>query len=204
MHPKGEIIMIPGPAGTLEGRIVVNESRRRWAVLCHPHPRFGGSMNNKVITTVERALQQKGWNTLVFNFRGVGRSEGDYAQGVGEQADLLAMLDWLRTHHPVEQLLLGGFSFGAYVSLKVWPKVDPDALLSIAPPVGLWDFASIETPTPPWVVIQPGADEVVAPQAVWSWLGGLSVRPTLYWRAGVSHFFHHQLIWLREAIKLEY
>jgi len=204
MHPKGEIIMIPGPVGSLEGRIVVNQSQGRWAVLCHPHPRFGGSMNNKVITTVERALQQKGWSTLVFNFRGVGHSGGTYAQGVGEQADLLAIIDWLRVHHPVEQLLLGGFSFGAYVSLQVWPKVEPDALLSIAPPVGLWDFAAIETPTLPWVVIQPGADEVVDPQAVWHWLSSLPVRPTLYWRSGVSHFFHRQLIWLRETIKLEY
>ncbi len=203
MHPKAESIMIPGPEGHLEGRIL-DKGTGRWALICHPHPQFGGSMNNKVVTTVERALQQKGWSTLAFNFRGVGLSEGAFAQGVGEQADLLAVVTWLRKRQNVERLLLGGFSFGAYISLRVWPQVGPDALLSIAPPVGLWDFSAVETPELPWTVIQGGADEVVDPQAVWSWLGSLPVRPTLYWRAGVSHFFHHQLIWLREIIKLEY
>ncbi len=203
MHPKAETVMVPGPAGRLEGRIL-DQGQDRWAVICHPHPQFGGTMNNKVVTTVERALQQKGWSTLVFNFRGVGDSDGTYDQGVGEQADLLAVIEWLRNAHAPGQLLLGGFSFGAYIALRCWPAVRPDALLSIAPPVGLWPFDDVAVPEVPWVVVQPGADEVVDVAAVWRWLSSLTLRPTLYWRAGVSHFFHRQLIWLREVIKLEY
>ena len=203
MHPAAECVMIPGPAGGLQARIV-EKTAARWAVLCHPHPRFGGTMNNKVITTVERALQQKGWSTLCFNFRGVEQSEGAFDNGVGEQDDLLAVIEWLRTHHAVEQLLLGGFSFGAYIALRVWSRVGPNGLLTLAPPVGLWDFANIETPEVPWVVIQPGADEVVDPNAVWAWLSEQPQYPSLYWRRGASHFFHGQLIWLREVIKLEY
>jgi len=204
MHPKAVKALIKGPAGVLETRILENNHSRRWAVLCHSHPLYGGSMNNKVITTVERALQQKGWSTLCFNFRGVGDSAGAFDQGVGEQEDLAAVVHWLRETYKPEQLLLGGFSFGAYVGLKSYPALAPDRLLSIAPPVGLWDFTAIQPPAQNWVVIQPGADEVVQPQAVWQWLSSCAYLPSLYWRAGASHFFHGQLIWLREVIKLEY
>lgn len=203
MHPKAVKQLISGPVGPLESRILENDPDR-WAVLCHPHPLYGGSMDNKVITTVERALQQKGWSTLCFNFRGVGESAGSFDQGIGEQADLQAVVAWLKAHYGESDWLLGGFSFGAYVSLKSWKMLNPSSLLSIAPPVELWDFSEIATPTVPWVVIQGGADEVVAPEAVAQWLVQQHPYPTVYWRAGVSHFFHRQLIWLREVIKLEY
>ncbi len=203
MHPKAEIRLIEGSAGPLQTRILDNGSGR-WALLCHPHPLYGGSMDNKVIVTVERALQQKGWSTCVFNFRGVGESAGEYSGGQGERLDLLAVHRYLQDQHEVSHLLLGGFSFGAYISLSAWPQLTPQQLLSLAPPVGLWPFDGIRTPECPWVVIQGGADEVVAPDAVWAWLSSLERRPTLYWRDGVSHFFHRQLIWLREVIKLEY
>jgi len=203
MHPKAEERLIEGPVGPLQARIL-DQGGERWALLCHPHPLYGGSMNNKVITTVERALQQKGWSTVCFNFRGVGASVGTFDNGVGEREDLLAVARWGRERWPAARFLLGGFSFGAYVSLSGWSQLWPDAVLTIAPPVGLWDFSPIDAPEVPWVVIQGGADEVVSPEAVWRWLSALPIAPSLYWRAGVSHFFHGQLIWLREVVKLEY
>ena len=139
MQSGVEKVWIPGPAGRLEGRILDNGASR-WALLCHPHPQYGGTMDNKVVTTVERALQQLGWSTLVFNFRGAGGSEGAFDNGIGEQADLMAVHAWLQAHHRPQRLLLGGFSFGAYVTLNRWQALGADALLSIAPPVGLWDF----------------------------------------------------------------
>ncbi len=203
MQSGVEKVWIPGPAGRLEGRILDNGASR-WALLCHPHPQYGGTMDNKVVTTVERTLQQLGWSTLVFNFRGAGGSEGAFDNGIGEQADLMAVHAWLQARHQPQRLLLGGFSFGAYVTLNRWQAVEADALLSIAPPVGLWDFGALVPPQTNWTVIQGGGDEVVSPAAVLAWLAAQPAMPTLYWRAGVSHFFHGQLVWLKGVIELEY
>jgi alpha/beta superfamily hydrolase len=196
--------MVAGPAGKLEAISDVAEpadARRGVAVICHPLTTEGGTMHNKVVTMVERALRESGLDTLRFNFREAGHSEGSYDKGVGESADLAAVVAWVRRVRPQDALWLAGFSFGSYVSLVNAVRLHADALISIAPPVGRWPFERIELPTFPWLVVQGEADEVVEPQAVFDWVETLEHPPELVRMPETSHFFHRRLMDLRGAIK---
>jgi alpha/beta superfamily hydrolase len=152
-----------------------------------------------------RALRECGASTVRFNFRGVGASTGNFDDGNGEADDLRAVAAWVRQQRPDAQLWLAGFSFGAYVTLKVAATLRPGMLISIAPPAGRgWDFGAITPPECPWLVIQGEADEIVDPQAVYDWIDGLKQlrqSPELVKMPDTSHFFHRRLIDLRGAIK---
>jgi alpha/beta superfamily hydrolase len=175
------------------------------AIVCHPLPTEGGTMHNKVVTMTARALRESGVTTVRFNFRGIGASAGTFDDGEGEVDDLRAVVAWVRQQRPDDRLWLAGFSFGAYVSLRVAAETAPAMLISIAPPVGRsWDFDAITPPDCPWLVIQGEADEVVDPEAVYAWLDGLKhlqQPPELVRMAETSHFFHRRLIDLRGAVK---
>lgn len=195
--------LLQGAAGAIE---VATETpaagvRRGVALICHPHPLHGGSMQNKVVTTAERALRELGLRTLRFNFRGVGQSQGVFDEGNAESEDVLLIARWLRSVRPGEAIFLVGFSFGAYVAIKAAAQIAPVQLISLAPPVGRWDFDSITLPECPWLVIQPEADEVVDVQAVYQWAARLSDRIDLVRMPATSHFFHGQLPALRAAIQ---
>ena len=196
--------LLPGPAGVLElATAIANANapaRRGSAIVCHPHSLFGGSMDNKVVTSAERALRELGLNTLRFNFRGVGLSTGSFDEGSGERADLLAVVAWLRRVRPEDQIWLAGFSFGAFVSIRAAAEIAPAQLISLAPPVDRFGFADLALPDCPWLVIQPEADEVVDPAAVCNWAAGLAGRIQLRKMPATSHFFHGQLPALRAAI----
>lgn len=169
-------------------------------VICHPHPLHGGTMSNKVVTTSAQALREQGCVTLRFNFRGVGASNGQHDDGRGEGDDLIAICAWLRRECPQSRLILAGFSFGAFVSMVRAAEIAPDLLISLAPAVGLRDFSAFREPACPWLVIQPDADEVVSPAAVYSWVAMRSPQPTLQRFAGASHFFHGRLLELRASV----
>lgn len=158
-------------------------------------------MHNKVVTMVARALRELGVATLRFNFRGVGQSAGTFDDGNGELDDLRAVAAWVREQRSKDQFWLAGFSFGAYVTLRAADELRPDVLVSIAPPVGRWDFASIGMPTMPWLVIQGEDDEIVDPQAVYAWLETSKAQAELVKMPDTSHFFHRKLMDLRGAIK---
>lgn len=195
---------LPGPAGKLECISDVAdpaEARRGTAVICHPHPLQGGTMHNKVVTMVERALRESGLDTIRFNFRGTGASEGSFDNGVGESDDLAAVVAWARRLRPNDALWLAGFSFGSYVSIRSAVRLQADALISIAPPAGRWDFEQIDPPQCPWLVVQGEEDEVVDPQAVYDWIDSLAQPPELVRMPETSHFFHRRLMDLRGAIK---
>lgn len=198
-------LMLAGPAGALEVAVDLPEGDvvavPLTVVLCHPLSTEGGSLSNKVVTMAARSLRELGANTVRFNFRGVGNSEGTFDQGNGEQLDLLAVVDWVRAQHPDDDLWLAGFSFGAYVSLRASDAVQPDALISIAPPAGRWDFDRIVIPACPWLVIQGENDEIVDPQAVYDWIDTLKRKPELVRMPDTSHFFHRKLIDLRGALQ---
>lgn len=196
--------MLSGPAGKLETISDVADpatARRGVAVICHPHPLQGGTMHNKVVTMAERALRESGLDTLRFNFRGTGTSEGSYDEGNGEGDDLAAVVAWTRQMRPDDALWLAGFSFGSYVSIRNAARLKADALVSIAPPVGRWAFENIILPTCPWLIVQGEADEVVEPQAVFDWVEALEHKPELVRMPDTSHFFHRRLMDLRGAIK---
>ncbi len=110
-----------GPAGKLECVADVPEAedeRPATIVLCHPHPLHGGTMHNKVITIMERAMRELGLRTIRFNFRGAGESEGEHDEGYGETDDLFAVTEFVRHTRPNDELWLGGFSFGAYIATR--------------------------------------------------------------------------------------
>ena len=196
-------LSLSGPAGALEAIIEAAEDSPRplVAIVCHPLPTEGGTMHNKVVTMTARALRESGAATVRFNYRGVGQSEGEFDHGRGEADDLRAVAAWVRATRPDAHLWLAGFSFGAYVSLKLADELKPGMLISIAPPAGRWDFADIVAPDCPWLVIQGEADEIVDPNAVYAWLDSLKQPPDLVRMPDTSHFFHRRLIDLRGAIK---
>ena len=201
-----QALLIPGPAGRIEAAFDLPEADAMpqpvLAIVCHPLPTEGGSMHNKVVTMTARALRESGIATLRFNFRGVGQSEGVFDDGQGELDDLRAVAAWARAEHPDKALWLAGFSFGAWVTLRMAVAVEAAALVSIAPPVGRsWDFDGISLPTSPWLVIQGDADEIVDPQAVYAWLARLPRQPQLVRMPDTSHFFHRKLMDLRGAVK---
>ena len=195
---------LSGPAGKLETISDVAEpasARRGVAVICHPNPVQGGTMHNKVVTMVERALRESGLDTVRFNFRGTGESEGSYDEGVGEGDDLAAVVAWLRRVRPDDALWLAGFSFGSYVTIRNAARLHADALISIAPPAGRWPFEGFEVPTCPWLVVMGEEDEVVEPQAVFDWIDSLDSKPELVRMPETGHFFHRRLMDLRGAVK---
>jgi len=198
--------LLPGPAGMLEVSCAPADAeaggaRRGTAVICHPHPVHGGTMHNKVVTIVERALGELGLDTVRFNFRGVGKSTGSYDEGQGESDDLASVVAWVRGVRAGDALWLAGFSFGSYVALRMAKALDADALITVAPPVGRWEFETVELPDCPWLVVQGEEDEVVEPQQVFDWVESLAVSPQLVRMAETSHFFHRRLMDLRGAIK---
>lgn len=202
-------LTLSGPAGGLEmivdGPDADAAPRPLVAIVCHPLPTEGGTMHNKVVTMASRAVRECGASTVRFNFRGTGASTGRFDDGHGEADDLRAVAAWVRQQRPDAQLWLAGFSFGAYVSLKVAAELRPGMLISIAPPAGRgWDFAAIAPPQCPWLVIQGEVDEIVDPQAVYAWIDSLTQLrqpPELVRMPDTGHFFHRRLMDLRGAIK---
>lgn len=198
-------LTLPGPAGALEVAVDPPETGVAplplTVVLCHPLSTEGGSLHNKVVTMAARSLRELGATTVRFNFRGVGASAGSFDEGNGEQDDLRTVVGWVREQRPGDALWLAGFSFGAYVSLRATEVLKPDALISIAPPAGRWDFDRIVAPACPWLVIQGEDDEIVDPQAVYDWIDTLPRKPQLVRMPDTSHFFHRKLIDLRGALQ---
>jgi alpha/beta superfamily hydrolase len=194
--------LLPGAAGAIEVATDVPATPRLGtALICHPHPLHGGSMQNKVVTTVERALRELGLRTLRFNFRGVGQSEGTFDDGIGEGGDLVRLAQWVRGVRPRDALWLAGFSFGAYVAAARAAEIAPAQLISLAPPVGRWHFDAIADPGCPWLAVQPEADEVVDADAVYAWAAQPDSPVELVRLPGASHFFHGQLNTLREIVQ---
>lgn len=194
---------LTGPVGSLEALITVprEQTKSIIVVICHPHSLFGGTMHNKVVYTMARACNQMGLRTVRFNFRGVGKSAGEYAQGVGETDDLLAVLQWIKTVCPQDVIWLAGFSFGSFVAARaasVWS--DTQLLLSVAPPVVNFDFTAFPVYKGPWIVVQGEEDEVVDPAKVFAWFESLPPPVQLIRVPTAGHFFHGQLVELREIL----
>jgi alpha/beta superfamily hydrolase len=200
-----ERLSIEGPTGTLETLCETSDEevevrRPRYAVVCHPHPLFGGTMDNKVVTSLARALREVGIPTLRFNFRGVGGSAGVFDSGIGETEDARAVVIYGAARWPGRELVLAGFSFGAFVALRLAQNVPVSQLVTVAPAVARFDFSPLKVPACPWLVVQGDADEVVTPQAVFDWVAALKPQPQLKVMPGVGHFFHGRLLELRAAV----
>lgn len=196
---------LPGPAGAIEVATELpkaEDARRGTALICHPHPLHGGTMDNKVVTMLERALRELGLATVRFNFRGVGASEGAHDEGEGETRDVVALAEWIAATRPDDALWLAGFSFGSYVALRATRHLPVRQLILVAPPVERYGYANLPSPPCPWLVVIGEDDEVVDPEAVYAWVGAMPHDPPQLIRMpATSHFFHGRLMDLRGAVK---
>ncbi len=194
-------LTIDGPSGALElavGAAVADP--RALAVICHPHSLHGGSMDNKVVTMLERTLRDAGAATLRFNFRGVGASAGQFDEGRGEGDDLAAVVALARAWSPGTPLWLAGFSFGSYVSARMAAELHAELLISVAPPVGRFAFRALAHPPCPWIVLQGEVDEVVDPALVFEHFERMQPPVEMLRFADTGHFFHGKLVQLRERL----
>ena len=202
--PAPRAVTIEGPAGGLEARVEdpLPEGARHSivGVVCHPHPLHGGTMQNKVVHTTARALQEAGAATVRFNFRGVGASSGRYDDGVGEIDDALAAVEWVRREFACDALWLAGFSFGAAVALRAAGQAKPARLITVAPPVGRIIVEPIDRPDSAWLVVIGDRDELVAADGVRQWAASFKEPPSLLVVPGAEHFFHGKLTELRAGI----
>jgi alpha/beta superfamily hydrolase len=200
------IFVITGPEGDLElmsaPAAAAAATNEKVAIICHPHPLFGGTMTNKVVSTLARTFKELNIATVRFNFRGVGKSTGTFAQGVGEIDDVLAVVAWVKQVKPAAEIMLAGFSFGAAISATVATRIKVTQLVSIAPPVPRFKLLELPPVTCPWLVVQGEEDEVVIPADVYAWVATRQPPPTLIRIANASHFFHGQLLVLREKIQV--
>lgn len=196
-------VLIEGPAGKLEVEAArpLADERHAIGIVCHPHPLFGGTMNNKVVTTLVKTFQHLGLNTVRFNFRGVGRSEGVFDHGVGELEDLLTVIDWMEQQHPQREIWLAGFSFGAYIAAKAATQLTIKKLVTVAPPVVNFPMQSLPTITCPWVLVQGGRDEIVSAEEVFAWAESRNPPPAIIRFPEAGHFFHGQLTELRARLQ---
>ncbi len=207
--PEGEShFLLAGPAGDVDmwtltpqaAETATQAKRSAVGIVCHPHSLHGGSMQNKVVHTVATAFSRMGMKVVRFNFRSVGKSQGEYAEGEGEMDDLRAVVDWVKAVLPSHDIWLAGFSFGAYVSIRVAQSGGFAQLVSIAPPVGRFDFSDVVRPPCPWLVVQGDADEIVEADKVFAWCEQMPEPPAVWRMPGASHFFHQRLIELRDGL----
>ena len=200
--PGAQNVTIDGPAGPIEALLerTAGASTGLIAVCCHPHPLYGGTMQNKVVHTLARAAQELGVTSIRFNFRGVGRSGGAYDNGVGETADAAAVADWGRRELGAARLWTFGFSFGSYVALRLAALREAERLVTVAPPVRRFDFARLPVPSCPWLVVQGDADELVDHEAVQGWTRSLAPAPEVRVVPRAGHFFHGRLTELRAVV----
>lgn len=201
--PPAERLVIDGPAGAIEAVLEVpaGHDGRQCALICHPHPLFGGTMDNKVVVITARALQERGMATLRFNFRGVAGSAGSWDQGRGEADDAAAAFAWLQARFPGAAMTVAGFSFGGYVAVQMAARFALRQLITIAPPVQRFNFAELPVPQCPWLVIQGDQDELVDHEAVQAWTRTLVPAPVVVILPGAEHFFHGRLTDLREVVQ---
>jgi alpha/beta superfamily hydrolase len=201
--PPREALTLDGPAGRIEALLDTPPGPLAAAVgvVCHPHPQHQGTMLNKVVHTLSRALNDLSIPAVRFNFRGVGASEGAYADGLGETEDVLAVANWARARFGAADLWVAGFSFGAAVAIRAALSTTCAQLITVAPPVArMARLLDGQSPACPWLLIQGTADEVVAAGDVQDWVRGLDSPPDLVLLPDVDHFFHGRLTLLRETV----
>ena len=159
-------------------------------------------MTNKVVHILTKSFSELGAITVRFNFRGVGKSEGEYDHGIGEAEDLQALVSELRKWRSQAPIWLAGFSFGAYVTTRAQEVIKAEKLLLVAPPVSMYPFNEIAEINIPWTVIQGGLDEVIDASAVKQWVDERPNQPHLIWMDEASHFFHGKLNEVKESLLL--
>jgi alpha/beta superfamily hydrolase len=189
-------VIISGPAGRIEGKYQPGAGENApVALFLHPHPEHGGTMNNKVTYAMFDAFRRKGFATLRFNFRGVGRSQGVYDRGEGELADAAAALDWLQSLNPTAaSIWVGGFSFGAWIGMQLlMRRPEIDRFVVAAPPANMYDFSFLAPCPSSGLIIHGNRDSLVSLESVNKLTAKLrtqrDIRVTQQVIEGADHFF---------------
>jgi len=195
-------LLLTGAAGKIETLVAMPpEPPTGIAVVCHPHPLHGGALTNKVTYALASCALKAGMAAARFNFRGVGKSQGTHDDGRGEVEDTLAVVAWLRSQLPGLPLLLAGFSFGAFVSLKAAARAKPSLQVSIAPPFKYFgDEPRPPRPDAPWLVVHGRDDDVVDYGETRAALAAYEPPAELVTLDGVGHFFHGKLGELEQVV----
>ena len=193
-------IIFPGAAGRLEGKYTAaQDPRAPVALILHPHPQHGGTMNNKVVYTLYKTFAEKGFTTLRFNFRGIGRSEGSYDNGEGELSDAASAMDWLQNIYPqAREFWVAGFSFGAWICMQLlMRRPEIKSFIAVSPPADRYDFTFLAPCPVSGYIIQGNHDSIVTPSSVEKLATkldqqrGITVDFTLIEEA--DHFFANKL-----------
>lgn len=198
--------IVPGLVGDLEVIVEVpeNPNAHCFAMLGHPHSLQGGTMHNKVVTTMARAFRELGIASLRFNFRGVGRTAGIYDAGLGESEDMLHLL---QACGPADKkVIFAGFSFGSYVAFKALQQyqleaTQPTALITIAPSVHNYDYSLPLHCNTPWLIVIGEEDDIVPAQLVRDFVQNNEQRPALESFEQTGHFFHGKLLDLKTILQ---
>jgi alpha/beta superfamily hydrolase len=187
---------------TLEGDLTVPSVAARGAVICHPHPQYGGDMHNSVVRAIAGVLADTGHATLRFNFRGVGASGGRYGGGVGEADDAHAAVSYVCEHADVPAVTLAGYSFGAMVALKVGVHVPAvDRLIAVAPPLSFFDLAGLAACTKEKLFIVGDSDQYCGVAQLAQELAGVADPKAQRIIPGADHFFFGHEAALVEAVR---
>ncbi|MBC7952590.1 MAG: alpha/beta hydrolase [Rhodospirillaceae bacterium] len=200
-------VIFNGPDGRLEGRYHHSKvPNAPVALLLHPHPQHGGTMNNKVVYTLYHAFVRKGFSTLRFNFRGVGRSQGRFDNGQGELSDAASALDWMQSYNSNAQACwVGGFSFGAWIGMQLlMRRPEIDGFVSVAPPANAYDFTFLAPCPSSGLIVHGNADEVVPEASVAKLATKLGTQKNIRVKyrtvEGANHFFGSHLDPLNEVV----
>jgi len=201
-------VIINGPEGRLEGRYQHgNDANAPIALVLHPHPKFGGTMNNKVVYNIYQVFARRGFSVLRFNFRGVGRSQGVYDNGLGELSDAASALDWMQSNNPdAETCWVGGFSFGAWICMQLlMRRPEIDGFVSVAPPSNNYDFAFLSPCPSSGIIVQGTADDVVPEADVAKLAAKLAsqrgIEVTYKTIADATHFFENHMEEMTETVE---
>jgi uncharacterized protein len=185
-------IIINGSEGRIEGRYHHSDLKGApVALVLHPHPLYGGTMNNKIVYRLYHAFAQNGFSVLRFNFRGVGKSQGKYDDGVGELSDAATALDWLQTQNPdAPTCWISGFSFGAWISLQLlMRRPEIEGFVAASPPANLYDFSFLSPCPSAGLITQGDKDDVVSEEAVNKLAGKLGVQAEYKVISGADHYY---------------
>jgi uncharacterized protein len=197
--PIPERVAIAGPAGAIEAVVEAPADATAFAVVCHPHPLFGGTLDNKVVHTLARTFQEQGAATIRFNFRGVGASQGAHADGLGESDDARTVIAWGRSRWREASLWLAGFSFGGAVAIRVASGANAGLLVTVAPAVQRVPVETGALPRCPWLIVQGDADDVVPAADTQAWAARFAPDASVVLVPGAGHFFHGRLHDLKEV-----
>jgi alpha/beta superfamily hydrolase len=193
-------VIFNGPEGRIEGRYSPSENRSAPAALVlHPHPLHGGTMNNKVVYNAYQAFIRNNFSVLRINFRGVGRSQGKFDNGIGELTDAATAMDWLQLQNPnASSFWIAGFSFGSWIALQLlMRRPEIQGFVAISPPVNIYDFSFLSPCPSPGLIAQGDLDSIVSEEAVSNFFDKLNKQRNTDVEykliSGADHFFREKL-----------